>query len=195
MDSVRLVDRSTQEAERNRLVDQAVQVISQGQSVLLYSALGPDDPKIASTKKQMTTSGLSSSTVGEMLGTQQGLVLKDILAKTGLRRAAVAGGDTCGHVLKQLSIYVLEFIIPLGIAAPLCRASSSNPQLDGMEIALKGGQLGEVDFFGSVLKGKHGAGAGVDYAWEQKKLEASVSTQLASRQPKNACRRCRRSGE
>jgi uncharacterized protein YgbK (DUF1537 family) len=156
MDSVRLVDRTTQNAERNRLVDQTVQVISQGQSVLLYSALGPDDPKIAITKNQMTTSGLSSSAVGEILGTQQGLVLKDILAKTGLRRAAVAGGDTCGHVLKQLSIYVLEFIISLGIAAPLCRASSSNPQLDGMEIALKGGQLGEVEFFGSVLKGKQG---------------------------------------
>jgi uncharacterized protein YgbK (DUF1537 family) len=156
MNSVHLVDGNTQEAERNRLVDHAIQVISQGQSVILYSALGPDDPKIATTKQQMTTSGLAPSNVGEILGTQQGLVLKDILAKTGLRRAAVAGGDTCGHVLKQLSIYVLEFIIPLGIAAPLCRASSSNPQLDGIEIALKGGQLGEVDFFRSVLKGKQG---------------------------------------
>jgi uncharacterized protein YgbK (DUF1537 family) len=156
MDSVRLVDRTTQEVERNRLVDQAVQLISQGQNVLLYSVLGPDDPMITGTKKQLTMSGLSPSAVGEILGTQQGLVLKDILAKTGLRRAAVAGGDTCGHILKQLSIYVLEFIIPLGIAAPLCRASSSNPQIDGMEIALKGGQLGEVDFFGSVLKGKQG---------------------------------------
>jgi uncharacterized protein YgbK (DUF1537 family) len=156
MDSGRLVDEAAQEVERNKLVDQAVQLISKGQSVLLYSALGPEDPMIASTKKQMTASGLSSSSVGKILGTQQGLVLKDILAKTGLRRAAVAGGDTCGHVLKQLSIYVLEFIIPLGIAAPLCRASSSNPQLDGMEIALKGGQLGDIDFFASVLKGKGG---------------------------------------
>jgi uncharacterized protein YgbK (DUF1537 family) len=156
MDSVRLVDGSMCEGERTRLVDQAVQLISQGQSVLLYSALGPDDPQVASTKKQMPASNLSASSVGEILGTQQGLVLKDILAKTGLRRAAVAGGDTCGHVLKQLSIYVLEFIVPLGIAAPLCRASSSNPQLDGMEIALKGGQLGDIDFFASVLKGKGG---------------------------------------
>ena len=156
MDSVRLVDETTQETERNRLIDQAVHIISKGQSVLLYSALGPDDPKIGSTKKQMKISGLSSRSIGELLGTQQGIVLKNIIAKTGLRRAAVAGGDTCGHVLKQLSIYVLEFITPLGIAAPLCRASSSNPQLDGMEIALKGGQLGEVDFFGSVLKGKQG---------------------------------------
>ncbi len=154
MDSVHLVDNATQEAERNKLIDQAVQVISQGQSVLLYSALGPDDPQIANTKRQLTSAGLSTSVAGEILGTQLGLVLRDILTKTGLRRAAVAGGDTCGHVLKQLSVYVLEFITPLGIAAPLCRASSNNLVLNGMEIALKGGQLGEVDFFGSVLKGK-----------------------------------------
>ncbi len=78
------------------------------------------------------------------------MVLREILPKTNLRRATVAGGDTCGYVLKQLGIYVLEFIIPLGTAAPLCRASSNVPQLGVMEIALKSGQLGEVDFFGSV---------------------------------------------
>lgn len=156
MNSLDLVDQTKRETERNRLVEQAVQIISQGQNVLLYSALGPDDPMVASTKQKLAASGFSPSQVGELLGEQQGVILRDILTKTGLRRAAVAGGDTCGHILKQLSIYVLEFIVPLGIAAPLCRASSSNPQLDGMEIALKGGQLGEVDFFSSVLKGKQG---------------------------------------
>ncbi|MGE5465013.1 MAG: nucleotide-binding domain containing protein, partial [Syntrophothermus sp.] len=141
-------------AERNRLVDQAVDVISKDQSVLLYSAMGPDDPKIVSTKEQIKAFGLPAGSVGEILATQQGLILRDILEKTGLRRVAVAGGDTCGYVLKQLGVYVLEFVIPLGTAAPLCRASSNIPQFDGIEIALKGGQLGEVDFFGSVLRGK-----------------------------------------
>lgn len=156
MDSVQLVDVKTQEAERSRLVAQAVDLISSNKSVLLYSAIGPDDPKIASTKEQIREFGLSFNNVGEILATQQGIVLRDILTKTGLRRAAVAGGDTCGYVLKQLGIFVLEFIIPLGTAAPLCRASSNMPQFDGMEIALKGGQLGEVDFFGSVQKGRQG---------------------------------------
>jgi uncharacterized protein YgbK (DUF1537 family) len=154
MDSVQLVDEKTQEVERNRIFAQAVGAIANHQSVLLYSALGPDDPKIASTKEWIKALGLSAESVGEVLATQQGIVLREILIKTGLRRAAVAGGDTCGYILKQLGIYVLEFIIPLGTAAPLCRASSTMPQFDGMEFALKGGQLGEVDFFASVLKGK-----------------------------------------
>ncbi len=153
IDSLRLVDENTRAAERSRLVEQAIQVIAGGHSPLLYSALGPDDPQLASTKNSLASAGLSASRVGELLGTQQGGILREILTQTGLHRAAVAGGDTCGYALKQLSIYGLEFILPLGTAAPLCRASAADPRFDGLEIALKGGQLGEIDFFGSVLRG------------------------------------------
>jgi uncharacterized protein YgbK (DUF1537 family) len=156
MDSVLLVDESSQEKERERLVNRAVQAISNNHSPLLYSAMGPDDPRIAGTQERLNTLGLPAGSAGRILATQQGLILRDILLKTELHRAAVAGGDTCGYVLKQLGIYVLEFIIPLGTAAPLCRASASVPQFDGLEIALKGGQLGEEDFFGSVRKGRQG---------------------------------------
>jgi len=151
--SARLVDPETEEAERKIAVDQAVHLIQEGKSVLLYSALGPDDPQIRTTKEKVKSLGILPGKVGEILGTQQGIILKDILNKTGLRRAAVAGGDTCGHVMKQLSVYVLEFIIPLGLAAPLCRASSHDPIFDQIEIALKGGQLGDINFFSSLRNG------------------------------------------
>ena len=156
MDGVPLVDKSLQDRERGRLVAEAVQFSRQGRSVLLYSALGPDDPKINQTREHLGSLGRPPGEAGAILGTQQGLLLRDILAKTGLRRVAVAGGDTCGYVLRQLSIDVLEFIVPLGTASPLCRARSSDPNFDRIEIALKGGQLGEVDFFGSVRKGRQG---------------------------------------
>lgn len=149
----RLVDPKTQEVERKSAIDKAVQLIRERKSVILYSALGPDDPQILAGKEKADSLGLSSGKVGEILGVQQGIILNEILKKTGLRRAAVAGGDTCGYVLKQLAIYVLEFIIPLGLAAPLCRASSIDPAFDKMEIALKGGQLGDIDFFGSLKRG------------------------------------------
>jgi 3-oxoisoapionate kinase len=32
--------------------------------------------------------------------------------------------------------------------APLCRGYSEDPKLDGLEIALKGGQMGKADYFG-----------------------------------------------
>ncbi|MBN3728963.1 four-carbon acid sugar kinase family protein, partial [Burkholderia sp. Ac-20379] len=37
--------------------------------------------------------------------------------------------------------------------APLCRAWSDNPARDGLEIVLKGGQMGAASFFGSVREG------------------------------------------
>lgn len=154
LDSACLVDAEMQEMERYAMINRAVKEIKDGKNIILYSALGPNDPNITITKEKIESLGLSPRRVGEILGIQQGIILKEIISKTGLRRVAVAGGDTCGHVLKQLSIYVLELISPLGTAAPLCRAKSYNPDIDGIEISLKGGQLGEIDFFNSVQKGR-----------------------------------------
>jgi 3-oxoisoapionate kinase len=40
--------------------------------------------------------------------------------------------------------------------APLCRAWSDRPGRDGLEIVLKGGQMGGDDFFGRVRDGVGG---------------------------------------
>jgi uncharacterized protein YgbK (DUF1537 family) len=97
--------------------------------------------------------GLDPKTIGSRLGTQQGMMLRDILERTDLRRVCVAGGDTCGYATKQLGIYALQVAAPIAPGAPLCRASSDQPRFDGLEIALKSGQLGTVDFFQRILKG------------------------------------------
>ncbi|CAN5713915.1 hypothetical protein BH23PLA1_BH23PLA1_40740 [soil metagenome] len=76
-----------------------------------------------------------------------------MLERTGLRRAVVAGGDTSGHATSRLGIDALEFLMPMAPGSPLCRASSRRSGLDGLEIVLKGGQVGQVDFFGQVLEG------------------------------------------
>jgi uncharacterized protein YgbK (DUF1537 family) len=66
----------------------------------------------------------------------------------------VAGGDTSGHVVRQVGIEVLEVVMPLAPGAPLCRASSGRASVDGLEIVLKGGQIGQADFFGTILRGE-----------------------------------------
>lgn len=154
LDSAGLIDPQTVNVVRDGAIQQALAVLGAGESVILYSALGPDDPNIFRTKERIEALGIPHRMVGELLGKQQGLILKEILLKTGLRRCAVAGGDTSGNVLKQLEAYVLEFLAPLGAATPLCRAGSHQAALNGLEIALKGGQLGEIDFFERVLQGR-----------------------------------------
>jgi 3-oxoisoapionate kinase len=153
LDCPRLIDNNLCEAEKNRVFELTKEYLQRGKSAILYSALGPDDPSISKTKEKAQRLGIHSKNIGELLGFQQGVILKEILSQTGLRRIAVAGGDTCGHVLKQLEIFVLEYEVPLGLAAPLCRAKSHNSAFNGLEVALKGGQLGDLDFFESLRRG------------------------------------------
>jgi len=124
--------------------------------LILYSAHGPDDPAIAVTNDRLSELGLDPKSVGHRLGAQQGKILRELLEKTGLKRACVAGGDTCGHTSRQLGIYALEVVIPVAPGAPLCRASSNDAQFDGLQISLKGGQNGKADYFGKILNGELG---------------------------------------
>jgi uncharacterized protein YgbK (DUF1537 family) len=91
--------------------------------------------------------------MGQMLGEQLGRILLTLLSETGLRRVCVAGGDTSGYAVRRLSIYALEMIAPLAPGSPLCRASSHEAKIDGLEITLKGGQVGQPHFFGQVQRG------------------------------------------
>jgi uncharacterized protein YgbK (DUF1537 family) len=72
---------------------------------------------------------------------------------SGIKRGAVSGGDTSGFAMRALGAYALEAIAPIAPGAPLCRVFSADPETDGFQITLKGGQMGDVDFFGSVRAG------------------------------------------
>jgi uncharacterized protein YgbK (DUF1537 family) len=60
----------------------------------------------------------------------------------------VAGGDTSSYATQELGLYGLEMLTELTPGAPLCRGYSEDPRVDGLEIALKGGQMGRPDYFG-----------------------------------------------
>jgi uncharacterized protein YgbK (DUF1537 family) len=153
LNAPRLIDPETADAERAASVETALRLLAEGRSVLLYSSHGPDDEAISATNQHMARLGFDPKTVGSRLGTQQGMILREVLERTGLKRACVAGGDTCGYAAKQLGIYALQVLTPIAPGAPLCRASSDNPRFDGLEISLKGGQNGVADYFVKILNG------------------------------------------
>jgi uncharacterized protein YgbK (DUF1537 family) len=80
-----------------------------------------------------------------------GLLLRDILAETSISRLIVAGGDTSSLAVRSLDIWGLSYRAPLVPGAPLCQAHSDAPHLQGLEIILKGGQMGPPDFFRQAL--------------------------------------------
>jgi uncharacterized protein YgbK (DUF1537 family) len=53
-------------------------------------------------------------------------------------------------VQQHLQVRALQVARSIGIAAPLCYLYSANPELNGLEVAFKGGQIGTTDYFGHV---------------------------------------------
>jgi 3-oxoisoapionate kinase len=112
----------------------AHRALKSGHSVVLYTALGPQ------TRDEK---------YGEKFGAALGSLLRELVLSSGVRRVLVAGGDTATHSVKQLGLDALTFAAPLVAGVPLCRGSAPS-QLDGIELALKGGQMGPEDFFANV---------------------------------------------
>lgn len=153
LNTARLVDPAQADAECTAATERALAALDEGRSVVLYSARGPDDPAISATRRRLQALDLDEAGMGQRLGKQQGRILHMILKESGLRRACVAGGDTSGYVATQLGIFALEMIVPIAPGSPLCRASAGDPAFDGLEIALKGGQVGGPEYFGQIQQG------------------------------------------
>ena len=80
--------------------------------------------------------------------------MRRLLDRVDLQRVVVAGGDSSGEVASALGIGALSVAAAMAPGAPLCRAWSGPPRRDGLEIVLKGGQMGPPSFFGAVRAGR-----------------------------------------
>jgi uncharacterized protein YgbK (DUF1537 family) len=82
-----------------------------------------------------------------------GDLLARVLALAPLARVGVAGGDTSSHAVQALDAWGLSYLAALGPGTALCRLHSEQPSLDGLEIMLKGGQMGAADVFERLVHG------------------------------------------
>ena len=101
----------------------------------------------------MAAAKVSLETVNDRIGAGLGQILNNVLRESRLTRAVISGGDSSSHAASVLGVYALTAVAPIAPGSPLCRAHSSDPVLAGLEIALKGGQVGRPDFFCAVKAG------------------------------------------
>lgn len=148
LDTVRLVQSSTFDAEIAAVAQRVVKEIDANHSVIVHTSRGPDDERIAATKQSA-----QSSLTGEALGVILGRILGQVLQSRPVERVAVAGGDTSGAVARTIGVEAIEMVGPLAPGAPLCVARSRRAEVEGVEFTFKGGQVGHDDFFGSLLHG------------------------------------------
>ena len=154
LDIASLLAEQTLEPAIERAVAVASAALRRGASPLVYSAEGPDDPAVLGFDAQARKAGLTRGDAAQRVGLALAEVMRRLLDRhPALRRVVVAGGDSAGAVAGALDIAALSVIAGIAPGAPLCRAWSQRPDRDGLEIVLKGGQMGAPGFFGDVLLG------------------------------------------
>lgn len=89
----------------------------------------------------------------EKLGTALGTIAKQAVKRTGIKRVVIAGGDTSSYAARAMQIDAVEMIAPLVPGAPLCRAYSKDPSIEGLEMSFKGGQVGGENYFTVLMNG------------------------------------------
>jgi uncharacterized protein YgbK (DUF1537 family) len=139
VDPEKLLDLRHSADAANSYVREASEALQARSKVVMYSALGP------------LSAGATAH--DDSLGHVMGEMLNKIITATHVRRIVLAGGDTSSHAVSHLELHALTWIASLQPGAPLCRGHSNLPVMDGLELVLKGGQIGSDDFFERVRRG------------------------------------------
>ena len=145
-----------------QLAERAIQALQQGHSVMLHTARGPQDPRIEAMLTALMAGGLTRGQAqhegGRLLGQRLGQLVDTVLRAVPLRRLLLSGGDTSSQITQRLAPDALLIAARLAPGAPLCRVVSGERHLQQLQIALKGGQMGQPDYFVKALRGTVQAG-------------------------------------
>jgi uncharacterized protein YgbK (DUF1537 family) len=112
------------------------------QHVLAHT--GPVD----GTKVQLASAGHVAQASAELIAS---VVQAQADKGMPLRRIGIAGGDTSSHAVQALQLWGLSYRTTVCPGVTLSRAHSPDPALDGLELMLKGGQMGGADLFDKLL--------------------------------------------
>jgi len=127
-------------AGENNEVTAALAMLRQGNSVIIHTG-------------KTVAHSLGLGATAQVLGTALGRMVREIAEQFPLRRVVIAGGDTSSYAARALGIEAVGMIAPLSPGAPLCKVYAPGSPVDGIEINLKGGQVGSEDYFGKLLAG------------------------------------------
>ncbi len=143
----RVVDERAWKEELDRATQLARKALAEERDCLIYSAKGPDDPEVARLNDAIAKTGASREEMSLQIGSSLGVVLSGLAKDMKLSRIVVSGGDSSGQACIAMGLTSVTALAPLAPGSPLCLATSRHAHLDGIEIALKGGQMGSENFF------------------------------------------------
>ncbi len=157
VDAQALVAGVAAQSELERLLGRIVAAWRAGRSVMVHTARGPEDRRIAALISALAAQGMSASAAkhsgGRLLAQRLGQVVDAVLREVRVQRLLLSGGDTSSHITQHLAPEALTVAARLAPGAPLCQVLSDRSHLASLQIALKGGQMGQPDYFVRALRG------------------------------------------
>ena len=157
VDAAALVASIDWQVSLDALAEQVISSLQAGNSVMLHTARGPHDARIEAMIGALMLGGQTRDEAkhagGRLLGQRIGQVVDRALRAVSLRRLILSGGDTSSQITQQLAPDALRIAARLAPGAPLCRVVSRATHLRHLQIALKGGQMGQQDYFVKALRG------------------------------------------
>ncbi len=83
------------------------------------------------------------------------LLVRVLRRSPQVRRVGVAGGDTSSIALRAVGAWALSWSGTLSAGVSLTRVHAHDKALNGLELMLKGGQMGPPDLFRRLLVGSN----------------------------------------
>ena len=137
LDPVLLADA---QASLAAVVEQLVDALRSGRSVVAHTTFADDS--------HGRTAGFTRA-----LAIGSGRLVREVLAQHPLARVGLAGGDTSSLAVESWDITALTLAYILAPGVGVCRVHAAGHPLDGIELMLKGGQMGPLDVFQALLAG------------------------------------------
>ena len=129
-----------------------VQALQKSQSVVVFTALGPHDPEVHALRE--ATHGWPAGQLTQRLGEGFARLAHASLKAVPLKRLVVAGGDSSSYTMRLLGADALQPLVShFGQNAHFATLVSQDPMLQGVEVLLKGGQVGQAHLYEMALQG------------------------------------------
>ncbi|WP_019937669.1 four-carbon acid sugar kinase family protein [Bordetella sp. FB-8] len=123
------------------LADKVVQCLRTGRSVIAQTTLTETAPAGS----------------GPKLAAAAGRLMHQVLRRHRLARVGFAGGDTSSLAIQAWNARALTLAYTLSPGVAVCAVHSDDAVLNGVELMLKGGQMGPQDVFEALRQGRRAA--------------------------------------
>ena len=147
LDPAALVDERRRAEAVRSIVPSVAEALQRGQSAIVYTARGREGRLESAIE-------VPASTLGEVYSS----LAKTLRSEVELPRVVFAGGDSSSYAVRESGASALEISVFDKVQnSHVCRLSApGDPSLDGLEVMLKGGQIGSDDYFLRALSGTAG---------------------------------------